>query len=262
MPNEEEGDGDEVIPTSLAMNNGKTGEKGGRISVFQIRFSFGKPTFSFTVDCWFLSVSKTENGFRFRFRLHKVTFWGSKNEKLVFVFSFSLHKGRPNCQQSWAESRRNAFHELRCEVYVSPVLNPTRTMNRQTPNGAPLAQRQRPQIHTFPTGLLLAPHFCVVSFVIKMEVASPLSFVPSNTGTKRQFPCTQSFVDARNPFDSPDEFLQQRSFKRRRFAVDVSMDGDSENSVNVVTFPMHQAQQIGMFASDNGEISCFFDGSM
>ena len=95
MPNEEEGDGDEVIPTFLAMNNGKTGEKGGRISVFQIRFSFGKPTFSFTGDCWFLSVSKTENGFRFRFRLHKVTFWGSKNEKLVFVFSFSLHKGRP-----------------------------------------------------------------------------------------------------------------------------------------------------------------------
>jgi hypothetical protein len=88
-----------------------------------------------------------------------------------------------------------------------------------------------------------------------MEVASPLSFVPSNTGAKRQFPCTQSFVDARNPFDSPDEFLQQRSFKRRRFAVDVSMDGDSENNVNVFTLPMHQAQQKGMFASDNGEIS-------
>ena len=99
MPNEEEGDGDEVIPTFLAMNNGKTGEKGGRISVFQIRFSFGKPTFSFTVDCWFLSVSKTENGFRFRFRLHKVTFWGSKNENLVFVFSFSLHKGRPDVRK-------------------------------------------------------------------------------------------------------------------------------------------------------------------
>jgi hypothetical protein len=98
-----------------------------------------------------------------------------------------------------------------------------------------------------------------VAFILihKMEVASPLSFVPNNTGTKRQFPCTQSFVDARNAFDSPDEFLQQKSFKRRRFNMDVSMDGDSENSVNHTTFPMHHLHPKSMFASDNGEISWF-----
>ena len=54
-------------------------------------------------------MSKTENGFRFRFRLHKVTFWGSKNEKLVFVFSFSLHKGRP--KKTKKTTKKKAIHE-------------------------------------------------------------------------------------------------------------------------------------------------------
>jgi len=33
------------------------------------------------------------------------------------------------------------------------------------------------------------------------------------------------------------------------------MDADSENSVNHSTFPMHHAQQKGMFTSDNGEFT-------
>lgn len=92
-----------------------------------------------------------------------------------------------------------------------------------------------------------------------MEVASPLSFVPGSAGTKRQFPsCSPTFPDARNPFDSStqDEFLQPRSFKRRRFNMDVSMDGDSENSVNHTSFPMHSTQQKSMFAADHGEFGC------
>jgi len=43
--------------------------------------------------------------------------------------------------------------------------------------------------------------------------------------------------------EAADEFNQHRSFKRRRFNMDVSMDGDSENSVNHVSFPMHHTQQ-------------------
>ena len=77
-----------------------------------------------------------------------------------------------------------------------------------------------------------------------MEVASPLSFVPNSAGPKRHLPCSPSFVDTSlNPFDSSDDFMQHRSFKRRRFNMDVSMEGDSENSVNHVSLPVHHNQQ-------------------
>jgi hypothetical protein len=74
-----------------------------------------------------------------------------------------------------------------------------------------------------------------------MEVASPLTFGHGSAGTKRHFPGAPAFVAAdttnRNPFaalpDSSDEFMSQRTFKRRRFHVpDESMEGDSENSQN------------------------------
>mmetsp|Transcript_35310 Transcript_35310/g.70201 ORF Transcript_35310/g.70201 Transcript_35310/m.70201 type:complete len:216 (-) Transcript_35310:144-791(-) len=77
-----------------------------------------------------------------------------------------------------------------------------------------------------------------------MEVASPLSFVPNSAGPKRHLPCSPSFVDTSlNPFDSSDDYMQHRSFKRRRFNMDVSMEGDSENSVNHVSLPVHHNQQ-------------------
>jgi len=59
--------------------------------------------------------------------------------------------------------------------------------------------------------------------------------------------------------DSSDEFVQHRSFKRRRFNMDVSMDGDSENSVNQASFPMHHTQQqkTTLFASTNAGASTF-----
>ena len=53
MPNEEEGDGDEVIPTFLAMNNGKTGEKGGPSFSFPNRVFIRKTDVQF---CWGLLV--------------------------------------------------------------------------------------------------------------------------------------------------------------------------------------------------------------
>lgn len=78
----------------------------------------------------------------------------------------------------------------------------------------------------------------------QMEVASPLSFVPNSASAKRHLPCSPSFVDTSlNPFDSSDDFMQHRSFKRRRFNMDVSMEGDSENSVNHVSLPVHHNQQ-------------------
>ncbi|CAJ1954343.1 unnamed protein product [Cylindrotheca closterium] len=79
-----------------------------------------------------------------------------------------------------------------------------------------------------------------------MEVASPLPFGHTAAGTKRQFPCTPVAFDTTNcsPFgESGDDFLHQRSFKRRRFAVDESMEGDTENSVNQTPFNNHQAFQ-------------------
>ena len=92
-----------------------------------------------------------------------------------------------------------------------------------------------------------------------MEVASPLSFVPNNAGTKRHLPCSPGFVDSpRSHFamDQSDDFVQHRSFKRRRFNMDVSMDGDSENSVNQASFPIHHTQQQKtFFASSNGEFA-------
>lgn len=73
-----------------------------------------------------------------------------------------------------------------------------------------------------------------------MEVASPPP-VPFGRGSaKRHYPGSPGFVDAtnRNPFamisgDSSDEYMQQRSFKRRRFtSTDEMMGGDTENNQN------------------------------
>jgi len=75
-----------------------------------------------------------------------------------------------------------------------------------------------------------------------MEVVSPPP-VPFGHGTnrsKRHFPGSPGFVDStnRNPFamipgDSSDDYMQQRSFKRRRFTLtDESMGADTENNQN------------------------------
>ena len=53
-----------------------TGGREDECQFSEAGFPFGKPTFGFTGDCWFLSVSKTENGFRFRFRVDKGYFRG------------------------------------------------------------------------------------------------------------------------------------------------------------------------------------------
>mmetsp|Transcript_23329 Transcript_23329/g.57409 ORF Transcript_23329/g.57409 Transcript_23329/m.57409 type:complete len:212 (+) Transcript_23329:232-867(+) len=89
-----------------------------------------------------------------------------------------------------------------------------------------------------------------------MEVASPLSFGHTAAGTKRQFPCTPVTFDTtnRSPFaESADDFLHQRSFKRRRFAVDESMEGDTENAVNQSPFINHQAFQKPLLSSSSGQ---------
>mmetsp|Transcript_12014 Transcript_12014/g.24793 ORF Transcript_12014/g.24793 Transcript_12014/m.24793 type:complete len:222 (+) Transcript_12014:87-752(+) len=76
-----------------------------------------------------------------------------------------------------------------------------------------------------------------------MEVVSPppLPFGHGKSRAKRHFPGSPGFVDStnRNPFamipgDSSDEYMQQRSFKRRRFAAstDESMGTDTENNQN------------------------------
>jgi len=75
-----------------------------------------------------------------------------------------------------------------------------------------------------------------------MEVASPppVPFGHGSSRAKRQFPGSPGFVDSknRNPFamipgDSSDEYLQHRSFKRRRFtSSDESMACDTENNQN------------------------------
>lgn len=72
-----------------------------------------------------------------------------------------------------------------------------------------------------------------------MEVASPPP-APFGSRAKRHYPGSPGFVDStnRNPFatipgDSSDEYMQQRSFKRRRFATpDESMGTDTENNQN------------------------------
>jgi len=72
-----------------------------------------------------------------------------------------------------------------------------------------------------------------------MEVASPPP-VPFGNRAKRHYPGSPGFVDStnRNPFasipsDSSDEFMHQRSFKRRRFTTpDESMGADTENNQN------------------------------
>ena len=75
-----------------------------------------------------------------------------------------------------------------------------------------------------------------------MEVVSPppAPFGHGNSRAKRHFPGSPGFVDStnRNPFamipgDSSDEYMPQRSFKRRRFASpDESMGADTENVQN------------------------------
>jgi len=90
-----------------------------------------------------------------------------------------------------------------------------------------------------------------------MEVASPLSFGHTPAGSKRQFPCTPVTFDTtnRSPFgDSADDFLHQR-FKRRRFAVDESMDGDNENTVNQSPFINNQAFPKPFLSSSSGKLT-------
>jgi len=87
-----------------------------------------------------------------------------------------------------------------------------------------------------------------------MEVASPppVPFGHGNAGTKRHFPASPGFVDTsnRNPFamipgDSSDEYMQQRSFKRRRFtSTDESMGADTENTQNHSFMQFQQQQPI------------------
>ncbi len=87
-----------------------------------------------------------------------------------------------------------------------------------------------------------------------MEVASPppVPFGHGNSRAKRHFPGSPGFVDStnRNPFamipgDSSDEYMQQRSFKRRRFTVsaDESMGADTENNQNH-SFMQFQQQHV------------------
>lgn len=73
-----------------------------------------------------------------------------------------------------------------------------------------------------------------------MEVASPPPLPFGSNRNKRQFPMSPGFVDSTNrspfgmiPGDSSDEYMQQRSFKRRRFTcADEMMGEDTENNLN------------------------------
>ncbi|VEU37984.1 unnamed protein product [Pseudo-nitzschia multistriata] len=84
-----------------------------------------------------------------------------------------------------------------------------------------------------------------------MEVASPPPHPFGHGTNKRHFPGSPGFGDTtnRNPFamipgDSSDEYMQQRSFKRRRFTLtDETMGGDTENNQNN-TFVQCQQQPI------------------
>ena len=95
-----------------------------------------------------------------------------------------------------------------------------------------------------------------------MEVASPLTFSHTSAGAKRQFPCSPGFdTTNRSPFSAgmdSDEFVPQRSFKRRRFTVDESMEGDTENSINQSPFLSHTSNQKNFHTATNGE---FFPSS-
>mmetsp|Transcript_1321 Transcript_1321/g.3368 ORF Transcript_1321/g.3368 Transcript_1321/m.3368 type:complete len:225 (-) Transcript_1321:246-920(-) len=81
-----------------------------------------------------------------------------------------------------------------------------------------------------------------------MEVASPPPVPFGHGSAKRNYPGSPGFVDStnRNPFatipgDSSDEYMQQRSFKRRRFpSTDELMGGDSENNQNHSFLPFQQ----------------------
>jgi len=95
-----------------------------------------------------------------------------------------------------------------------------------------------------------------------MEVASPppLPFGHGSAGTKRHYPGSPAgFVDHnsstnRSPFamipgDSSDEYMQQRSFKRRRFTTaDESMGADTENTQNH-SFLQFQSSTVGKTCS-------------
>ena len=93
-----------------------------------------------------------------------------------------------------------------------------------------------------------------------MEVASPppVPFGHGSNRAKRHFPGSPGFVDStnRNPFamipgDSSDEYMQQRSFKRRRFtSTDESMGADTENNQNQ-SFMQFQQQQQPMVTKGN-----------
>lgn len=89
-----------------------------------------------------------------------------------------------------------------------------------------------------------------------MEVASPLSFGQSRAGSKRHLPFSSTLVaDPSNlthfgpSVEGTEEILGQR-MKRRRFNVDTTMDGDSENNVNYSISNWHQhGQQKELFPS-------------
>ena len=82
-----------------------------------------------------------------------------------------------------------------------------------------------------------------------MEVASPLTLGRTGGVPKRHFSMGM---------ETTDDYMAQRSFKRRRFNMDVSMDGDSENKVNQSSFPshssVHQQQEKTFFSSPNGKL--------
>jgi hypothetical protein len=90
-----------------------------------------------------------------------------------------------------------------------------------------------------------------------MEVASPLPFGHSAAGNKRQFPGSTGLVDStnRSPFTmhvESDEYLNPRSFKRRRFTADDTMT-DSDSATVHASFPPVAMQQKNSSYAANGE---------
>ena len=107
--------------------------------------------------------------------------------------------------------------------------------------------------------------FFKFDITITMEVASPLSFAHA-AGSKRLLPCSPppGIVDSTNcPAQDSMEEYQQRSFKRRRFAVDESMGlSGNENTTIVNQSPFlshntlqHQRINFATSASSNGKVS-------
>jgi hypothetical protein len=90
-----------------------------------------------------------------------------------------------------------------------------------------------------------------------MEVVSPLPFGHSAAGNKRQFPGSPGLVDStnRSPFTmhmESDEYVNPRSFKRRRFTADDTMT-DSDSATVQASFPSSAMQQKNIFSGASGE---------